>query len=272
MTQDNILSFGKLKYLKLALALMALCIILYAFDNPPLKPNGGTPLGYGLGTVAALLILWLLAFGMRKRAYHSTLGTLRGWLSAHVYLGLALTVVATLHTGFEFAWNIHTLAYALTIAVILSGFWGVVLYLRQPAMMGNLLNGQTLQQYGQSLRDLDDECRQLAGTTTPEIQACLAESARAHIFDAYWQRFTGRNRHCATQQTLTALEQNRAERTPLLQEIYTLQFRRLQQLNRIRAYVRLKSWTEVWLIVHVPLSFALLACLIAHIVAVFFYW
>lgn len=46
-----------------------------------------------------------------------------GWLSAHVYLGTALIVVATLHTGFEFGWSVHTLAYALTLAVVLSGFW-----------------------------------------------------------------------------------------------------------------------------------------------------
>ena len=29
---------------------------------------------------------------------------------------------------------------------------------------------------------------------------------------------------------------------------------------------------DVWLHIHVPLSFALLAALIAHIVSVFYYW
>ena len=160
MAQDNILSFNKVKYLKWASVLVVACIILYTIDTPSIRPNGGTWLGYGLGTLGAALILWLLAFGMRKRAYTSTLGTLRGWLSAHVYLGISLSVIATLHTGFQFGWNVHTLAYALTMAVILSGFWGIFLYLRQPTLMGNLLNGQTLQQYGQVLRDIDDQCRQ----------------------------------------------------------------------------------------------------------------
>ncbi|MFZ6773534.1 hypothetical protein ACO0LB_12540 [Undibacterium sp. SXout7W] len=272
MTQDNILSFSKLKYLKWALLIITACIVLYAVDNPPIKPNGGTWLGYGLGTFGALLILWLLAFGMRKRAYSSTLGTLRGWLSAHIYLGLALAFVATLHTGFEFGWNVHTLAYALTISVILSGFWGVVLYLRQPALMGNLLNGQTLQQYGQALRDIDDQCKKLALTTSSDIQALVLSSSQGKIFTAYWQRFTGKNAHCETQKVLKSLEKRTSELQPVVQEIYTLQFRRLQQLNRIREYVRLKSWTEIWLIFHVPLSFALLGSLIAHIVSVFFYW
>ena len=33
-----------------------------------------------------------------------------------------------------------------------------------------------------------------------------------------------------------------------------------------------KAFLDIWLYFHVPLSFALLAALIAHIVSVFFYW
>lgn len=272
MAQDNILSFSKFKYLKWTVVLIVACIALYAWDNPPIKPGGGTWLGYGLGTIGAVLILWLLAFGMRKRAYSSNFGTVRGWLSAHVYLGLSLVVVATLHSGFEFGWNVHTLAYALTVSVIVSGLWGVILYLRQPALMGNLLNGHTLQQYGQALRDIDDQCRKLALTLSPSIQSLVATSSSGKIFSSYWQRFTGKNPSCATRQVIKSLEQQNTDMQPALQELYTLQFRRQQQLDRIRDFVRLKSWTEIWLVFHVPLSFALLGSLVAHIVSVFFYW
>ena len=43
-------------------------------------------------------------------------------------------------------------------------------------------------------------------------------------------------------------------------------------LERLRAYLRLRAWTEAWLVVHVPLSLALLGALLAHILAVFTYW
>ena len=36
--------------------------------------------------------------------------------------------------------------------------------------------------------------------------------------------------------------------------------------------MRLKALIEVWLYVHVPATFALLAALAAHIVSVFYYW
>ena len=92
-------------------------IAAYIWHRPPLAPNGGTSLGLALGTVAALLIVWLMLFGLRKRDYRSRLGTLRGWLSAHVYLGASLIVIGTLHTGFEFGWNVHTLADVFMLSV-----------------------------------------------------------------------------------------------------------------------------------------------------------
>src|ERR671937_308841 len=105
---ESFLVYRSFRYLKLSLALMLLSI-----------------LGYTLGTLGALLILWLLWFGVRKRQYHSRLGQVTGWLSGHVYLGSALLVVATLHSGFQFGWNVHTLTYVLMVVVIASGFYGV---------------------------------------------------------------------------------------------------------------------------------------------------
>lgn len=276
MAQDTFLTVDRLKYLKWATGLVVLCIFAYAFHSPAIKPGGGTWLGYTLGTIGALLILWLLMFGVRKRAYSSNLGTVKGWLSAHVYLGLALAIVATLHTGFEFGWNIHTLAYALTVAVIASGIWGVVLYVRQPAMMGNLLDGRSLQQHGQVLTEIDAESRRIAQNLSSQVQALVDASASTRIFENFFQRLRGSNPHCGTDRAVAALERPDArldeQKSREFQELCTLQFRRQQQLKRIRNFVRLKTWAEIWLLFHVPLSFALLAGLLAHVVSVFFYW
>ena len=120
MYQDNILILYRFRYLKWSLILISICIGLYVYDEPPIRTSGGTWLGYTLGTIGAILILWLMLFGLRKRAYKSNLGTVRGWLSAHIYLGLSLVIITTLHAAFHFAWNIHTLTYILTIIVVFS--------------------------------------------------------------------------------------------------------------------------------------------------------
>jgi len=122
-----------------------LAAIAYLWHEPPTKPYGGSVLGYALGTAGALLILWLLGYGIRKRRYSSTSGTVQGWLSAHVYLGTALVVIVTLHTGFELGWNVHSLAYVLMVLVVASGFYGVFVYLRVPGAITGNLGDETLQ-------------------------------------------------------------------------------------------------------------------------------
>jgi len=57
-----------------------------------------------------------------------------------------------------------------------------------------------------------------------------------------------------------------------LAQVSVLMQRKAGALNRIRRHVRIRARLEVWLYVHVPLTFALIAALSAHIISVFFYW
>lgn len=276
MKQPTVFSYRRYRYLKLALLLAAVSGMAYLWHDPAIKPDGGTWQGYTLGTVGALLILWLLAYGIRKRRYSSTLGNVRGWLSAHVYLGAALVIVATLHTGFEFGWNVHTLAYALTLAVIASGFWGMYFYVRNPARMSSVLRGETLEQHLLAVAEIDNECRTLAMNHIDHINRALLESENVPLFESFWQQFSGRNPRCRTA-ALTAVLGNAQEKLTPAQarintELYGLQLKKLARLNRLRGYTRYKAWLDAWLMLHVPLSVALLAALTAHIVSVFFYW
>ncbi|HEX4856921.1 MAG TPA: hypothetical protein VFV28_08910, partial [Limnobacter sp.] len=63
-----------------------------------------------------------------------------------------------------------------------------------------------------------------------------------------------------------------AGRTDNLSEIYRNQVQRLRALTQLRRYYHLRYWLELWLAFHVPLSFGLLASLIAHVLSVFIYW
>jgi len=133
--QPSFLTHGEFRYLKLAVGVTLAAIAAYVGYEPIGGRNGGTWVGYGLGGLGAAIILMLLWYGVRKRRFKSTWGTVRGWLSAHVYFGLALVVIATLHCAFEFGWNIHTLAYVLMVAVVVSGIYGVYVYRRYPQLM-----------------------------------------------------------------------------------------------------------------------------------------
>ena len=84
---------------------------------------------------------WLAFLGVRKRRYSSTVGTVEGWTSAHVYLGLAVLVVATLHSAAQVGWNVHTLSYVLLWLVVLSGAVGIQSYVMLPRLLARNREG-----------------------------------------------------------------------------------------------------------------------------------
>ncbi|MFN9497027.1 MAG: hypothetical protein ACK57E_00905, partial [Erythrobacteraceae bacterium] len=116
------------RWLWIALALSGISIAGYLMIDQQPRPNGGSWYGYTLGTIGFGLIIWLSLLGVRKRRINPGVWSLKAWTSAHVYLGLALIVIGTLHTGFQIGWNVHTLAYVLMLLVIITGIYGVVVY------------------------------------------------------------------------------------------------------------------------------------------------
>src|SRR5258706_2805205 len=160
LEHQSFLIYRRFLHLKLATVLIGVATAAYLIHAPMGGPSGSTWLGYTLGTIAALIIVWLTWFGWRKRSYGTARFPLTGWLSAHVYLGLSLVFLATLHTGFRLGWNVHTLSYALMILVILSGVFGVFAYARYPRLITiNRLGSSQTQMLGQ-IASIDGEIRQ----------------------------------------------------------------------------------------------------------------
>jgi len=275
---QSILVFRNFRYLKWALSVVAVSILLYAVHEPEDGlPNGGTLLGYLLGAFGALLILWLMWFGIRKRRYGAGGAPLEDWLSAHIYLGLTLIVVATLHTGFQFGWNVHTLAYGLMMIVILSGVFGLFAYLRVPELMTNNRRGMTLVQMMREISDLDTACREAALSLGDEInRIVLKASQNTRIGGNIRRQLSGDDPECATSEASRAVRHLADHAPPSQAEgfraLMGLLARKEELLSRARRDVRYKALLDIWLFFHVPLSFALLGALIAHIVSVFFYW
>ncbi len=276
MRHYSILEYARFRWFKAALALCAGAALAYLWHDPPHKPYGGTWLGYALGTVGALLILWLLWYGVRKRQYTAS-GTVQGWLSAHVYLGTALVVIVTLHTGFQLAWNIHTLAYVLMLLVVASGFYGVFAYLRVPrAMTANLVD-DSLDALVLRIADLDREMRD-KGLSLPDALFALVDRAvkNTKLGGGVRRLLSGEDPGCPTAAAVREWPQRasqlKGEPARLSQEVYGLLLQKDQVLGRARRDLRYQAILDLWLYVHVPLAFMLLAALAAHVVSVFIYW
>jgi hypothetical protein len=271
------LRHGGFRWLWIAaiLALVAGAGYRYADVHP--RPGGGTWYGYVLGIAGAVLILWLAFLGVRKRAITPGRWVLKGWVSAHVYLGLAVVVIVTLHTGFEFGWNVHTLAYVLMLAVVASGIFGATAYATLPAALsenrGELTQVQMLEHLRQFDSRLDQAAEGLDETVARIVEISLEHTRVAGVFI---ERLTGLRFDCGNRRAIAALARLRRQRArspgPELEQIAALLDLKEKGLGQLRRHIRMRSLLGAWLYVHVPATFALLAALTAHIVSVFFYW
>jgi hypothetical protein len=290
---ESILAFRKRRYLWLAMLLAALCIAVYWLDDPQEPANGGTALGYTLGTLGALLIVWLAWFGVRKRRYSSTFGTVQGWLSAHVYLGLLLLLVVLLHTGFQFGFNVHTLAFALMVLVIASGLFGVFVYLKYPERISRNRGGANQSELLDQLQELDERCRRMARQLPVEFQELVSSGiSRLQLGGSMWARLRARDAsqvlikrddeftvvaHPGQEAALDWLaeQQSRSREPPVaaaIGELSALLRNKRRLLKPLAEDMRLQAMLQVWLYVHVPLTAALLVALLVHIATVFIYW
>lgn len=274
---DGFLRYDNFRWLKIASALSLVSILAYALIDVQPRHNGGSAYGYFLGTIGAAMIVWLTLLGVRKRAMTASNWSLKAWTSAHVYLGLSLIVIGTLHAGFQLGWNVHTLAYVLMMIVILSGIFGISAYSNVPRAMSLNREEMTENQMLESLRSLD---RQLHDAAQPLSQS-QAELVRVSLEQdpfggGIWRRLSGNYPNCETRAALRTLREETAFRPDMsddpLEKIDALLSRKEALLGRVRKHLRLKAMLEVWLYVHVPATFALIAALAAHIISVFFYW
>jgi hypothetical protein len=276
-SHEGFLRHRSWRWLKIATFLSLIAITVYLMTDVQPRHNGGSWLGYTLGTIGALLILWLTLLGLRKRAMTRGRWSLKAWTSAHVYLGLSLIVIATLHTGFQFGLNVHTLAYALMMLVILSGIYGIFVYGTLPDELSDTRAQMTRPQLLEAVQTFDRQLQIVAQPLGSEDADVVQRSLREDPFrGGMLRRLSGRYPSCGNAAALAEMRRRRSmasgDELKVIDQVVDLLERKDSALVRLRRHLRIRAYLEVWLYFHIPLTFALIAALAAHIVSVFFYW
>ncbi|MDD1624546.1 MAG: hypothetical protein LUO94_07260 [Methylococcaceae bacterium] len=308
MQRSTLLEYKNYRYFKTASLLMIFAAMAYLFDQPATGAYGGSWLGYLFGILSALIVIALILYGVRKRLtpmrteqrnlldasspqqvipdrrksetnwlrHHGA--TLQGWLSAHTYLGVALIVLATLHTGFEFGWNVHTLAYALMMVVIISGFYGIYAYLRFPRLMtANMRGSDTFDTLLLEIDDLDKQASVKSLQFSDDICAIVRKARQETLIGGnFLQQLTAYQRNCPTARAVQQLQvlgkSLEYDQLKSFDDLYSVMAHKESLVKRARLDVMYRARLEFWLYLHAPLSIAFLTALIVHIVAIFFYW
>ena len=239
---------------------------------------GGSPPGLVYGTLGLGVVLVLMYYGVRKRSYKSSWGTLEGWLHAHVYLGLIAVVTILLHSGFRFHDKVAVAALVLLSLVALSGLWGAVLYTVIPPKLTAVESNLTTLEISEQINDLGRSMAKVAMGKSESFQLICTNLLEAERpgYMAGWRSLSQKYLGKRLAQDPSGAFDSYVGRVPLaeqteLSQLLALAHQRNDVHDRLIHRQRYVNLMGVWLYLHVPLSFAMVVAVAAHMIAVFYY-
>jgi hypothetical protein len=269
--------------------------------NPP---TGGTLIGLLFGFVGYGFMLYAGFLGLRARRPTWRLGRAETWLKGHVYLALLAYPIIYFHAGFGFGGPLTIVLMVLFTIVTASGILGVVLQNILPRVMTDRVPLETIfEQLDHVVEQMRTEADHLVmAVANPEEAAAVAAAAtvgkrpppaarRAQVrtqveltapppeeaqalkefYDTevrpYLYDKSGRGTALATRAKGSVVFAQLRTRIPAsLHSVVDDLEAIVEERRQLRVQARLHYWLHAWLLVHVPLSIALLVLSFAHAV------
>jgi hypothetical protein len=109
--------------LTIAAMVVGACVYtLYAIHTP--LPAGGTPIGLMFGSLALGLMLFATLLSLRKRFQIWRIGRTKIWMRAHLWLGFLALPMVLFHCAFHARGSLAQVLLWLTFIVVFSGMFG----------------------------------------------------------------------------------------------------------------------------------------------------
>jgi hypothetical protein len=262
--------------------------ILYSVDTPG-GPRGGSTIGLTFGIVGYAMMLYAGLLGARKQVPTWRIGRAQTWMRGHLWLGLLSLLLILFHSGFAFRGPLTWVLMLLFFTVIGSGILGAAIQHYVPGFMTSRVPLETIYEEIPHVRaQLREEADQLVATIcgpldgqveqtaeqSPSVLVEIEHDDRERFREVYLRK---------VRPYLADPETSGAELADPLRSGETFEaLRRLlappihgvlndleniceeeQQLSR---QIRIYRWLHGWLLVHVPLSIALLVLGAVHAV------
>lgn len=255
--------------------------ITYAARSPS-GPSGGSAIGLTFGIIGSAFMLFAGLLAARKKVPVWRLGRAQAWLRGHLWLGLLSLPMIFFHAGFRFGGSLTTVLMILLIIVVASGIFGAALQHFMPRAMTTEIPMETIFEQIDHVRAqllieadalVESVCGPLDFGITPQDSRGSTVAAGSvtpadllPLRDFYTRQMRPflkhehlRDRPLAARDTAsgtfdglrTLLPGTSHEATRGLQEI-------CEEERQLRRQVRMHHWLHGWLMLHVPLSLALL--------------
>jgi hypothetical protein len=267
-------------------------------------PSGGSWPGLAYGIAGLALMIYAGILGLRRKVPTWRVGRASTWMRGHLWLGLLSYVLIHLHAGFDWGGPLTFVTMVLFTIVILSGIWGVILQQILPRMMLEQLPLETVyEQVDHVVRqlraDADDLVTALAGAlpipdpeppkerrgggglprgeaqpaagraavvVEPAQMAALRDTYVSEI-RPYLGRELPRNGRVGNPTGREALFGNLKTILPPAAHGALDELRGIcEERGQLARQKRMQHWLHGWLLLHVPLSMALLLLGVVHAV------
>jgi len=240
--------------------------------HPWFRPSGFVGQSAGIAAFGLFLFLWLYPLRKKFRRLAFT-GSLASWLSVHVFAGLAIPLLATLHAAWHFS-GLIGLGYGAMMVAWLSGIVGRYIYVRIPrSKTGVELTREEVEaQRRDGLKQIADatgieaellEHVLLAGsspTTSSDLNPLKAIGIMIADDARRWRasRSVQWNWHGAS--TAERLSDRKARAA--LQRLMTREIALMQQARMLDATQRLFRY---WHVAHKPMAIVALGAIVLHV-------
>ena len=237
----------------LAFLAVAIVYVLYALQAPG-GPRGGTAIGLGFGIAGYGVMLFEGLLGVRKKVPVWRLGRAQTWMRGHLWLGMLTLPLIIFHAGFAYRGALTAVLMVLLVIVIASGILGAILQHYLPRMITTRVPMETIYEEIPHVRSqLREEAEQLVATLA--VEAEHDDKVRFREIYATSIRPYLEAPETAASPLFPSLRRATPEAFhPALEDLENI-CEEERQLSRQR---RLYHWLHAWLLVHVPLSIALL--------------
>jgi hypothetical protein len=245
--------------------------------------TGGTTIGLWYGVAGTALMIYAGLLSAHRRLARWPFLPRRSWmLKGHIWLGLLSFWLILCHSGFRWGGLLETVLWLAFGLVVASGIVGLVLQNVLPRLMTERIAQET------PYEQMPHVCRQLARRAAliaealcgaPDL-AGVPTTARGHLRNYYQKEIEPFLAGAAPEGSVLADAGMARERfaqflalpelvgdRPKLEELQQL----CDQRRQIDVQERLHHWLHGWLLLHVPLSLALLVLGLAHIVMSLYY-
>lgn len=235
--------------------------IIYAVRTPG-GPRGGSAIGLTFGIAGYALMLYAGLLGARKKVPIWRLGRAQTWMRGHIWLGLLTLPLILFHAGFAFRGPLTLVLMLLLFIVIASGIVGAIVQHYVPSLITTRVPMETIYE---EIPHVRAQLREEADVLVASVVEVETED-RAQFAEVYGQRI----RPYLANPDAPHLEMGDSRRSA---EIFESLRRVLaapvhgvlddlenlcEEERQLSRQIRIYRWLHSWLLVHVPLSIALL--------------